>query len=127
MCLGNSPNPGIFSSLPGVKSVLSGEFLLIYPKIFGGPPGVLQRGVLRPAKTRNIAAEAFRVNVDYNVAWVSKREGSKTCFISETQILSLQDVLLWHANEEIIVKHSKSGLLQCFPNASSFAPPRNIC
>ena len=46
MCLGNSPDPGTFSSLLGVKSVLPGEFLLIYPKTFGGPPGVLQRGVL---------------------------------------------------------------------------------
>ena len=45
MCLGNSPDPGTFSSLPGIKSVLPGEFLLIYPKTFGGPPGVLQRGV----------------------------------------------------------------------------------
>ena len=45
MCLGNSQNPGTFSSLTCVKSVLPGEFLLIYPKIFGGPPGVLQRGV----------------------------------------------------------------------------------
>ena len=45
MCLSNSPNPSTFSSLPGVKSVLSGEFLLVYQKIFGGLPGVLQRGV----------------------------------------------------------------------------------
>ena len=45
MCLSNSPDPGTFSGLPGVKSVLAGEFLLICPKIFGGPLGVLQRGV----------------------------------------------------------------------------------
>ena len=52
MSLGNSPNPGIFSSLPGVKSVLAGEFSLIYPKIFGCPPGVLQRGVKRYVHNR---------------------------------------------------------------------------
>ena len=46
MCLGDSPNPGTFSNLPGVKSVLPREFLLLFPKIFGGPPGVLQSGVL---------------------------------------------------------------------------------
>ena len=45
MCLGDSPNPSTFSSLPAEKSVLPGEFLLIYPKIFVEPPGVLQRGV----------------------------------------------------------------------------------
>ena len=42
---GQFTNPGTFSSLPGVKSVLPGEFLHIYPEIFAGPPGVLQRGV----------------------------------------------------------------------------------
>ena len=48
MCLGNSPNPGTFSSLPGVKSVLPrriftylpeniyGDHRMCYRRVFSG-------------------------------------------------------------------------------------------
>ena len=48
------------------------------------------------------------------VAWVSKRQGGKTFFASETQILRLQNLLHGYASEETIWKHSKSVFPRCF-------------
>ena len=45
VCLVDSPNPGTFSSLPGVKSVLPGEFFLFTRKYFRDH-WVCYRGVL---------------------------------------------------------------------------------
>ena len=73
MCLGNSPNLGTFSSLPGVKSVLpgAGEFLLIYPKIFGRPPTVLQRGVQNKFNPRGfLIMHQFGFEKFPNLGWI---------------------------------------------------------
>ena len=66
---------------------------------------------------KNVAAETFRVNVDYNVAWVSKREGSKIFCFREANSTS-SNMLLWQTdrgnNRETFKVSTSSVFPKCF-------------